>query len=556
MNEFLTLKPSVFQRVVESDLRRLATAEKAVYSFLDACAGYLGADAAFLWHRRGEDGSPARLTSVGRGELANLDLLAAFAAEERPAVPRSLLLSPLRVAGERAGVLGVAKAEGEFQLGQGRVLNRLVPVLGADLERREEEQASRVLDRIREKIVGQLRPRDLAYQILDGLEQLVHYDHSAALFTSDTQAGTLRLDAEKVAWTKSKSAFIGHEVPVTEELVRTLSGCSELVVLPAAGPQGEALARALAPFESYSQGAGIPQVRTSLYAPLWVDGSLLGLLKIAAWRRPAFSPRDASVVARFLPAVQLALRNVRVNLGLEGRALEAELKAGLVTLAHAVAHDVNGALASIVLLAEQAGEELLAGTAQPIALAEDLAGILDRATLARRIFSNMLRMASRRVGAGPVDVNQLVSEVLPLLEAQVGARPIVLELALAESVPVVRSSRSHLERILWNLVTNAIEAFESRPGRISLATAPIDGYGVALQVADDGPGIAPEVLAKVQEPFFSTKPGGRGLGLSICRSLAWHLGGSLHLDSAPGRGTVAEVRLPLAAPAGASGEGA
>ncbi|HEX4954924.1 MAG TPA: ATP-binding protein [Thermoanaerobaculia bacterium] len=555
MNELLTLKPSVFQRVVESDLRRLATAEKAIHFFLESCAGYLGADAAFLWHRRGEDGSPARLASVGRSELADLDLLAAFAAEERPVVPRSVLLSPLRVAGERVGVLAVARAEGEFQLGQGRVLNRLVPVLGADLERREEEQASRVLDRIREKIVGQLRPRDLAYQILDGLEQLVHYDHSAALFTFDSQAGTLRLDAEKVAWTKSKSAFIGHEVPVTEELVQTLAAATELVVQPAAA-EGEALERVLAPFERYSQGAGIPRARTSLYAPLWGDGSLLGLLKIAAWRRPAFGARDASVVARFLPAVEVALRNVRVNLGLEDRAVEAELKAGLVTLAHAVAHDVNGALASIVLLAEQAREEVQAGVAEPTRLAEDLAGVLDKATLARRIFSNMLRMASRRVGAGPVDVNQLVSEVLPLLEAQVGARPIALELALAETVPVVRSSRSHLERILWNLVTNAIESFESRPGRISLATAPIDGYGVALLVADDGPGIAPEVLAKVQEPFFSTKPGGRGLGLSICRSLAWHLGGSLHLDSAPGRGTVAEVRLPLAGPVGASGESA
>nr|HRC86959.1 HAMP domain-containing sensor histidine kinase [Thermoanaerobaculia bacterium] len=424
--------------------------------------------------------------------------------------------------------------------------NKLVPILGADLARRDDEQLARVLDRIREKIIAQLRPRDLAYQILDGLAQLVHYDHSAALFLFDPQAKVMRLDAEKVAWTKAKSGFIGLELAAPEALVASLAEPPAIKILTPSSAE-DALAALFQPYERYSQGRGIPPVSATLYAPLWVGTELLGLLKIAAFARAPFDARDASIVERFLPAAEVALANVQANLRLEDRAVEAESRAGLVTLARAVAHDVNQAVGTILLLADQARADLADGRGDPVQLAMDLEEILEKASLCRRIFGNMLRVGTERLGAGPVDLNRLVEELVPLFSAQVGGRPIELSFALAESLPVVRASRPHLERILWNLVTNAIEALAGRSGRIEVATERDGEAAVRLAVADNGPGIEAEILNKVQEPFFTTKPNGHGLGLSICRSLAWQLGGSLHLDSTPGEGTRAEVRLPVVA---------
>jgi two-component system, NtrC family, sensor kinase len=69
---------------------------------------------------------------------------------------------------------------------------------------------------------------------------------------------------------------------------------------------------------------------------------------------------------------------------------------------------------------------------------------------------------------------------------------------------------------------------------------------VAVSVSDTGSGIAPEHLPRVQEPFFTTKPHGNGLGLSICRSILWELGGTLRIDSHPDRGTQVEIAVPRA----------
>jgi signal transduction histidine kinase len=281
-------------------------------------------------------------------------------------------------------------------------------------------------------------------------------------------------------------------------------------------------------------------------------GELLGLLKIAGWRRTAFDQRDLEVVTRFLQVAAIALRNARVTVSLEDQVLDAELRAGLVTLARAVAHDVNNAIGAILPLTEQIREEVSAGTAKATDLVEDLNTIIDKTRLCRRIFGNMLRTGVRRSGTGPFHLNQLIREMLPMLEAQVGDRMIELWTDLAPDLPVISCAKTELEHVLWNLLTNSIDAINSARGNIWITTRPLDDgeqarpTGVTLTVRDDGPGIAPEMLAQVQEPFFTTKHDGTGLGLPICRSLIWQLGGRLLVASTPGSGTEVTVELPTA----------
>jgi signal transduction histidine kinase len=217
-----------------------------------------------------------------------------------------------------------------------------------------------------------------------------------------------------------------------------------------------------------------------------------------------------------------------------------------------VAHDVNNAIGAILPLAQQIRAELVERTADPADLVEDLDIIIEKTRLCQRIFGNMVRTGVRRSGTGPINLNQVIREMLPILEAQVSQRPIDIVADLDARLPVVACSKHELEHVVLNLVTNSIDALGAGPGRIELETTALDQgpesgpVGVRLEVRDDGPGMDAELLAKVHEPFFSTKRGGTGLGLPICRSLLWQLGGIMSVASEPGRGTRVVVELPAA----------
>jgi two-component system, NtrC family, sensor kinase len=305
---------------------------------------------------------------------------------------------------------------------------------------------------------------------------------------------------------------------------------------------------------TYHRGRGLPVPASLLCAPLFYGGEFLGLLKVAAWKRRPFDRRDESVVERFLPAAAVSMRNARLNLSLERQALQAELKATLVTLASAVAHDVNNAVGTILPLVQQVREDLAHDALDPRVLDQDLAVVVEKAQLCQRIFSNMLRVArAGRAGDGEVDLNQVVQETLPFFQGQALRRGVEPALLLADGLPPVRFSRQDLQHIVLNLVSNSLDAMAERGGHLTVATR-LDAGRAVLAVEDDGPGIRADLLEKVQEPFFSTKHGGTGLGLAICRALAWQNGGRLHIESDPGRGTRVSVVLRLAAEAPAAEE--
>ena len=102
-----------------------------------------------------------------------------------------------------------------------------------------------------------------------------------------------------------------------------------------------------------------------------------------------------------------------------------------------------------------------------------------------------------------------------------------------------------VRRILENLTRNAVEAVEPSGGRVALAVART-ASGVRFEVRDTGPGMTREEMDRAFEPFHSTKPVGTGLGLPIVRRLVMDLGGTLKVESAPGKGTTFVIELPAA----------
>jgi signal transduction histidine kinase len=539
--------------ILAGNLRQVGPSRKLIAHFLEAVELRLAADACWLTRAgQGERLLPGGRLLSGDPGLCDEPLATAFLRREHPHIPGTVVLSALVVHGRPIAVVGAARRQGDFGAAARRALERLGGVLAEELARREDERTTRVLDRIREKIASELRPRDLAYQILDGLHQLLEYDHSSAFLAYDREGGTFRIEAEKIVWTKAKSPFVGREVRVPAERIARICRAIEIHTV-AEGTAGAGLADSpdppgigdgFADLLNYHREAGIPPVTSLLSAPLFYGDEFLGILKVAAWQRPPFARRDLEVVERFLPAAAVSMRNAQVNKSLEMQAVEAEVKASLVTLSHAVAHDVNNAVGSILPLAQQMRFDLRHAPLELETLDRDLGVIIDNARLCQRIFSNMLRVAgSGRTSELPVDVAQVVAETMPFLLALAGRRGIEIVLDLAPDLPSASFRRQDLQHIVLNLVRNSLEALApgaqggERGGRVAIAARRGEEDSVELSVADDGPGIPAELLSKVQEPFFSTRPGGTGLGLALCRALAWQNGGSLVIES------------PIAAPA-------
>jgi signal transduction histidine kinase len=126
---------------------------------------------------------------------------------------------------------------------------------------------------------------------------------------------------------------------------------------------------------------------------------------------------------------------------------------------------------------------------------------------------------------------------------------------LPADLPRVEGEARALNQVFLNLLKNAAESLTGESGCIDLTARP-EGDVVVIELRDDGPGIAPEVRERVFEPFFTTKrtERGSGLGLSICRRIVSQHGGSIELDSEPGRGTLVRVRLPVRRAAVAGGD--
>jgi two-component system cell cycle sensor histidine kinase/response regulator CckA len=208
-------------------------------------------------------------------------------------------------------------------------------------------------------------------------------------------------------------------------------------------------------------------------------------------------------------------------------------------LAGGVAHDFNNLLTAIVGGANLLLESLPSGHEGRVD-AEEVRKAGERAvTLTRRLLSFARRdPAAARV----ICPKELVEGMRPLLERLLPPH-VEIELALPDAAPPVRVDPGEFEQVLLNLVLNAGDAMP-RGGRVTVALSEDAGGGALLSVTDTGAGMDPQTAARVFEPFFTTKAGGTGLGLATVRDIVRGSGGSVDVESEPGRGASFHVRWP------------
>jgi two-component system sensor histidine kinase RegB len=225
------------------------------------------------------------------------------------------------------------------------------------------------------------------------------------------------------------------------------------------------------------------------------------------------------------------------------QAARSERLASLATLAAGAAHELGSPLATIAVVAGELERALarLPGPQAP-SLVDEVRLIRGELERCRRILDSMAAEAGQPIGEAPavVAVADLVEQALRALPATDAGRITVGDVA---RVTVVVPARA-LVQVMTGLLRNALEA-TPRGERIELSVL-ADDAGVRVTVRDEGSGMPAEVLARVGEPFFSTKPAGRGMGLGLflTRTLAEQLGGRFVIRPAPDSGVVAEFALP------------
>jgi two-component system, LuxR family, sensor kinase FixL len=145
------------------------------------------------------------------------------------------------------------------------------------------------------------------------------------------------------------------------------------------------------------------------------------------------------------------------------------------------------------------------------------------------------------------DINKVVEEVASLASVDLKQRGVTISLRLAPFLPLVRMDRVQIQQVVLNLLRNAAEAMaEMEPRELIVTTARRgDCNAVAVSVADTGPGIAPDIAARLFQPFVSSKKTGMGLGLSICRDIVEAHGGTLAAAANLPRGTTFSLLLPV-----------
>jgi len=179
---------------------------------------------------------------------------------------------------------------------------------------------------------------------------------------------------------------------------------------------------------------------------------------------------------------------------------------------------------------------------------EDLAAIQRQAARASRIVREFLELTRHSIKVRlPINLNQMVERALLLIAEQMRKAGISIETNLAKDLPAIIGDPTSLDRVLINLLSNALDAMP-QGGAVIIASGELgDRPGwLYLSVADTGRGIAPNDLIKVFDLLYSTKASGTGLGLWLSRRLVQEHNGTLEVQSALGKGATFTIWLPIA----------
>jgi NO-binding membrane sensor protein with MHYT domain len=282
---------------------------------------------------------------------------------------------------------------------------------------------------------------------------------------------------------------------------------------------------------------------------------------IAGADKQASSSLDQTNLALVVAGVAFAiLAGASIASVSEKKRAEEALRQARLDLAHAhrvtimgqltasIAHEINQPIAAVVISASAALRFL---DARPPDL-QEARGLLDdikrdgnrAGEIVGRIRALVKKVPPRK---DRLDMNEAILEVISLTRSEITRKGVSLRTDLASGLPSVHGDRIQLQQVVLNLILNAVEAMSAQcdgTRELMIATGEDGAEGVSVTVRDSGPGLDPEGLERLFDAFYSTKPGGMGMGLAICRSIIVAHGGKIFAAANVPRGAVFRFTLP------------
>jgi signal transduction histidine kinase/large-conductance mechanosensitive channel len=275
--------------------------------------------------------------------------------------------------------------------------------------------------------------------------------------------------------------------------------------------------------------------RTALFVPLLKDNEIVGIISLGRTRVQPFTDKQISLFTDFAAQTSIALEGTRRER--QYREMQSELAhanrvATMGQLTASITHEVNQPITAAITYAVAARRFLNAEPPNFHEVDDALSLIIKQGNRAGEVVERV-RALIKKVPArkDAVAIDDAILEVIALTRTEAANNSVSVRTQFAEGLPRVQGDRVQLQQVMLNLIVNAIQAMSgigegARELQISIEAVPSEG-GVRVGVRDTGPGLHPESLSRLFEPFYTTKPEGIGMGLSICRSIIEAHGGRL-----------------------------
>ena len=291
--------------------------------------------------------------------------------------------------------------------------------------------------------------------------------------------------------------------------------------------------------------------RTGLVVPLLKDNEIVGIISLGRKQVQPFTDKQISLFRDFAAQATIALESTRRER--QYREMQSELAhanrvATMGQLTASIAHEIKQPIATARNNAAAALRFLDKSPPDVAEVREALTCIVDDTDRASDVvdrIGSLIKKAPPRKEV--VDLNAAILEVTALTRSEAVKTGVTVGTQLAGELPRIQCDRVQLQQVMLNLIVNAIQSMsgvEDGNRELHISTVSIEPEGVCVAVRDTGHGLRPESLPRLFEPFYTTKPDGMGMGLSICRSIIEAHGGRLWATRCEPRGALFQFTIP------------
>jgi signal transduction histidine kinase len=291
--------------------------------------------------------------------------------------------------------------------------------------------------------------------------------------------------------------------------------------------------------------------RTSLFVPLLKDNEIVGTITLTRKQVQPFTDKQISLFRDFAAQATIALESTRRER--QYREMQSELAhanrvATMGQLTASIAHETKQPITAARTYAAAALRFLDKSPPDVAEVREALTCIVNETGRASDVvdrIGSLIKKAPPRKEV--VDLNAAILEVTALTRSEAVKTRVTVGTQLAGELPRIQCDRVQLQQVTLNLIVNAIQSMsgvEDGNRELHISTVSIEPEGVCVAVRDTGHGLRPESLPRLFEPFYTTKPDGMGMGLSICRSIIEAHGGRLWATRCEPRGALFQFTIP------------